>query len=218
MGVAEEFAPSSKLDVLLVGDSIVYGGNPLRQQDKIGPMLEAETGWQVWPISAGSWGMQNELAYLGRIPQAVRTSDVIVFVFNSGDFGDPSSWASEYTHPRSRPTSYLLYLAGKFRGAPAQPPSDLVVKPWADLPEAWNQFVAASRKPVLVVAYPAKAELASGCSWVPDWAKSAGAFACFGGDGQMMPEDYRDGIHPSGLGMKKLSSFIRNKVEALPKQ
>lgn len=39
---APAFTPGPALDVLLVGDSVVYGGNGYRQPDRLGPALQAQ--------------------------------------------------------------------------------------------------------------------------------------------------------------------------------
>ena len=54
---AGAFVTSAKSDVLLVG------GNPLGEVERLGPQLAKVTSQSVWPISAGSWALRNELAY-----------------------------------------------------------------------------------------------------------------------------------------------------------
>ena len=111
MGVAQPFEPSAKRDIVLVGDSIVYGGNPYRQADKLGPVMERSMpGSEVWPIGAGSWALRNELAYLAANPDVIRGADAFVFVLNSGDFQEPSVWVTDATHPRRRPVLIAPYL------------------------------------------------------------------------------------------------------------
>lgn len=111
---AGAFAPSAKaVDTLLIGDSIVLGGNPYRQQDKLGPVLSELSGVSVWPISAGSWALRNELKYLKLNQRVTRNIDRFVFVLNAEDFAGASSWACERTHPRQRPWSAALYLFRK---------------------------------------------------------------------------------------------------------
>ena len=39
---APAFAPNPLRDVLLVGDSVVYGGNAYRQLQRLGPTLQAQ--------------------------------------------------------------------------------------------------------------------------------------------------------------------------------
>ena len=97
MGSAAFEPDPRRFNILLVGDSIVLGGNPLNQSDRLGPQLEKLSGWQVWPVSAGSWALQNELAYLRTHPDVLQRVDAVAIVSNSGDFGEPSSWASPVT-------------------------------------------------------------------------------------------------------------------------
>ena len=58
MGTERPFRPSARTDILLIGDSIVYGGNPYRAEERLGPTLERVTKTTVWPIGAGSWSLQ----------------------------------------------------------------------------------------------------------------------------------------------------------------
>lgn len=194
LGVAEEFKPSSKLDVLLVGDSIVYGGNSFEQGEKLGPLLEAATGWQVWPAAAGSWALKNQLEFLDSKPHLVDGADVVVFVLNSGDFGPPSEWRSEYTHPRRKPLFYLPYLFLRYFGEsePESPPS--AVSQYDETAKAWAAFVGQADKPVVVVAYANRSEAGSHCEWVPAAFFAAGDWSCFD-PSKLGGEPFADGIH-----------------------
>ncbi|MDO6413716.1 hypothetical protein Q4F19_04905 [Sphingomonas sp. BIUV-7] len=69
MGIAAPFRPSPTApDTLLVGDSIVNGGNLYRERDKLGARLGQRLG-AVWPVGAGNWSLGNESAYLDRHPR-----------------------------------------------------------------------------------------------------------------------------------------------------
>lgn len=111
-----EFVPKhDKTDVLLIGDSIVYGGNPYRQLDRLGPQMERiSSSVQIWPISAGSWALQNELTWLETHPEVLSQIDKIYFVLNKGDFLAPSSWKCETTHPLEKPVFSLGFLIKKY--------------------------------------------------------------------------------------------------------
>lgn len=61
---AGTFKPGPWVDTLLIGDSVVLGGNPITQNDRLGAVLERAIGGRVWPVSAGSWAIRNELNYL----------------------------------------------------------------------------------------------------------------------------------------------------------
>lgn len=164
MGVAEAFQPGPGRDVLLVGDSIVLGGNPLDQSEKLGPRLTQRTGDRHWPVSAGSWALLNEVHFLKRNMDVVEKTDALVFVFNSEDFGQASSWACDITHPREYPSFALAYLIRKYviperqclTGAPPQ-----LKVPAADWKVAWREFMSDARvrdKPVDVWLYPTREE------------------------------------------------------------
>src|SRR5262249_11242049 len=53
------YLPSNEDNTLLIGDSIVQGGNPLAQREKLGPQLERLLGYPVWPVGVGGWALLN---------------------------------------------------------------------------------------------------------------------------------------------------------------
>ena len=163
---APAFTPTPARDVLLVGDSVVYGGNGYRAAERLGPTLQAQLqdgGGQVWPISAGSWTLRNALAYMRLNPQVPASVKHIVFVLNSGDFGNAaSSWACELTHPRTRPTVALWYLTNKYVHAFAPcgtVPAALKV-PDGDLAAELQAFMNQHGAKATFVLYPDKPEAA----------------------------------------------------------
>ncbi|MDR3089145.1 MAG: PT domain-containing protein, partial [Desulfobulbaceae bacterium] len=112
---AGQWTPNGRKDILLLGDSVVWGGNPINQPDKLGPQLErALDGWRVWPIAAGSWGILNEAEYLDSYPEIKAETDVLVWLVNTGDLGEKSVWKSDFDHPRRRPYSALAYVFAKY--------------------------------------------------------------------------------------------------------
>lgn len=219
------FSPSANaVDTLLIGDSIVLGGNPYRQQDKLGPVLSELYGASVWPISAGSWALRNELKYLKLNQRVTRNIDRFVFVLNAEDFAAASSWACERTHPRQRPWSAALYLfrkqvwdwddcktvAADLAVAAGDWKADL--REFLTSPEARN-------KPVSFYLYPQKKELAAAdFSEVEQYAeeillqaKTVGvsvAVYSVGRDERWGADWYADSIHPSPKGIKVLAEVI----------
>lgn len=160
MGTADPFNPGPGLDVLLVGDSIVWGGNPYRASERLAPQLEAASDAKVWPISAGSWSLVNELNYLEDHPHVVGGSDRIVFVLNNADFGTPSSWRDPLTHPRQAPISALQYGLQKYVLKQQTPPTpaELVVPDENPL-EKLTAFLDGCACEADFWIYPTKAEL-----------------------------------------------------------
>ncbi len=222
---AGSFKPDSKrFNLLLVGDSLVLGGNPLAEVERLGPQLEKLTGWQVWPISAGSWAMQNELTYLRQHLGILEKMDAIVIVSNSGDFSVPSSWASGLTHPLHHPFPGLIYLVRKYIFMPSKPlqiklENQVVLRDWQhDLHEMSQKF----KKPIFIFMYPDLLEL-------NDAVKRQSLLdskiplinAQLGGDSRIykVADDknwnetlYRDGIHPSGNGNQVLAGIFKKHI------
>ena len=98
--------PNQNPDILLIGDSVVWGGNPLNDPAKLGYCLQSIlTDFSIWSASAGSWGILNTLAYLDLHSEIWPDLEHIVWVLNSGDYGEKSHWETDLTHPRSKPWS-----------------------------------------------------------------------------------------------------------------
>jgi hypothetical protein len=208
LGVSEPFELSpTRPDILLLGDSIVLGASSLDQPERLGPVIERQTGWNVWPLSAGSWALWNELRVVERHPELLDV-DLIVIVVNDGDFDRPSEWRSEMTHPRSRPLSYAVYAVQKFMAGPT--PSGRAPFPVrrSDLRKDWAHFVSRTKARVLVVGYAAPKAPSAKCRWRPDWLVEKISFACYdvlenGGRATLV-----DGSHPNAEGNLRLARFI----------
>lgn len=219
MGVAEEFAPGPQRDVVLIGDSVVFGGNPYRQAEKLGPQLQERLGQPVWPVGAGSWALRNALTYLKLNPDVVAGADAFVFVLNSGDFAQASSWPCDRTHPRARPAIASIYLLERYAlraGDCEAIPAGMQVPP-GDWREEFKAFVAsAPGKPIRVFLYPELSEQDQrqfsrlnehGRTLVALGGESVKAYSV-GEDSRWTLAHYRDGIHPTPLGYEALAAII----------
>jgi lysophospholipase L1-like esterase len=213
MGVAAPFAPGAGMDTVLIGDSLVYGGNAYRQAEKLGPQLQHFSGGQVWPVGAGSWALANELAYLDAHPDVAQGADQFVFVLNSADLSPLSVWRSELTHPTHPALSALAYLAERVVAsrlpAPAESPAQ-VTRAWE--PD-WRRLVAAG-KPIRVVLYPTRDEAADPALWAQarqPFAQLAAPNVTFldvAKAPNWAPTRYKDSIHPTPEGMAELARVI----------
>ena len=239
------WAPNGNRDLLLLGDSLVWGGNMLRQEEKLGPLLEKKLpGWRVWPASAGSWSIANEVTYLDLHPDVESEADVIVWVVNTGDLDRPSRWSSEETHPRTRPISALVYafkkyalpwISGKLRAAPPPDPAAAPPSMPALLPETEAALHARITK--LRAEYPGRKilfVLYADQSQLPPDAEADEAFYRKFRDHLRSNLDasidivevrddprwkralYRDGIHPSGAGDDVLAEIILEHLNLAP--
>ena len=226
---SEHWQPHGQRDLLLLGDSIVWGGNPLNQIDKFGPQLqESIPQWRVWSASAGSWSVLNQIAYLDRYPDVQREVDVVVWVLNTGDLARQSSqWASDSIHPRNRPHSALWYATEKYlvprlatatsNQQPATTMPDMIAASTAD--QLHTRLVQLTGKRVLIVLYPNKTELSS---TTPHYLafrqalRSAMGSCCDWLEVREHPMWnaglYRDSIHPTPEGNRVLASLIAKQL------
>lgn len=220
------FQPSDAVDTLLIGDSIVLGGNPFTTAERLGPRLQALIGGKVWPISAGSWALRNELTYLRAHKDVVAQVDRLVFVLNSGDFGEASSWSCELTHPLSRPIFSTYYLAQRYGTSVDKcgtTPAELQVPP-GDAFQELAAFLRGTGKQVIVFLYPDKAELISQTQLqeklthhIPAL-RQAGVQHIFlvSDDSRWTPSAYKDTIHPSVQATQTLASIMADKLQQTP--
>lgn len=223
-----EFKPGPGRDVLLVGDSLVYGGNNYRQVERLGPSLARHLppGAQVWPIGAGSWSVHNELTWLMQHADVVRQVDDVVFVFNSSDLEDSgSSWRCESTHPTHAPVSVLWYSVRKhlnLEHCPDVPHGSAVPdRPWRQTMKAWLASPEVQGKRIHFVLYPYKSEFMNGRG-EPTFSSMRNLLAEIGithsldvsKSPRWNPTLFRDGIHPTAEGNEVLGQLI---AEALTK-
>ena len=217
------FAPDTKIDVLLIGDSIVLGGNPLKQSERLGPQLESISGSSIWPISAGSWALRNQLTYLSLNPGVVSEVDLVVFVLNTGDLDKASEWKCELTHPRSKPTLAMWYLFKKyvfdFKECNRDVEPDLVIEN-GDLQSELKKYLLAMGSKTHFILYPDKPQVTDPSLWktaskpLRDFLQAAGArhVADLMASGNWNPSLYRDGIHPTAAGNAELAAFIHSAI------
>ncbi len=220
---APEFKPNDTLvDTLLIGDSVVLGGNPYKQADRLGPQLQKIRGGNVWPISAGSWGLRNELIYLNLHPDVVAAVDELIFVLNSGDFAEASSWACEETHPRSYPIYATGYVIKKYIynwSSCGIAPADLKVPlgDWKSELKKLLQSKLIKNKKVSFFLYPDKNEFTNEALLLERLESHAIELVNSGANkvysvsrdqrwtGKLL---YKDGIHPSVYGTEVLARII----------
>jgi hypothetical protein len=215
MGTERPFRPGRGL--LLVGDSVVNGGNPLRHSERLGPALERRTGVTVWPISAGSWGLQNEVTWLNDNPEVVAGVGRIALVLNSRDFDKPSSFRTDYTHPRERPFPALPYILKRYAVGftPEATPADLEVRK-TDALALLAEF--ASRHPVDVFLHPDQTELDRGCQWTPSQIRLIPGVTlhCIDTEAGWDRSNYYDEIHPTASGVQNLAAIIAAELKSNP--
>jgi hypothetical protein len=216
MGAAEPFAPTQATDVVLIGDSLVYGTSAYRQTQRLGPALQTLSGVTVWPIGAGSWSVANELAWLNTNPDVVASADRLVFIVNYADIQAGSVWKSDLTHPRHHPVSALAYLAGKkFFNPPSDDPRFGEEGP---VLAQWREFTARYGRRIDVILYPNKvmltdpAKLKAYRDRLALLAAPNVVFHDLTRDPRWTPDDYMDSIHPKAGSMIKVARFANEEL------
>jgi hypothetical protein len=114
--------PADELRVLVVGDSIVNGGTLLDDKDLATTILQSELTKKlnrkviVGNVGAGSWGPENQLAYLKRF--GFFGAQVVVFVWSQHDVGDVPEFDPNLTkrkdYPASKPFCALSELLDRY--------------------------------------------------------------------------------------------------------
>jgi hypothetical protein len=230
MGTAADWSPAGKPGVLLIGNSIVMGGNPYDQAQKLGPLLQGLLGSSVtvWPIGVGGWTEVNETIYLERNSDVARSAGFFVWIVMRGGLSQLSSWRGEYVFPSHRPLSAAWYGLRRYLlpyvitpGANELPPQG------APTTQNLKQFeseiatlsVAAGRTvPGILVLYPGEADLRearSGGEWLAERTAIEQLASRYGvkildlsKQQEWTGDVYRDGTHPTIDGNRLLARII----------
>ncbi|MDY7012271.1 MAG: SGNH/GDSL hydrolase family protein, partial [Cyanobacteriota bacterium] len=86
--------PPNTFRVLMTGDSVLNGGNPITQTKTLSELLEAQLSEsrktvEVLNASAGSWGIGNQLGYLRKF--GLLDSDILILQIGTHDLTQPTS-------------------------------------------------------------------------------------------------------------------------------
>ena len=218
LGVAEPFRYTPD-GLLLVGDSVVYGGAPLDQAMHIGPLLKQATGRPVWPVAAGGWALDNELQMVLAHRDLLRTP-TIVWISNTGDFGAKNGWANPVQYPSHKPVSALFYALRRT----VLKPRDVVDSP--ESPEAtrrWRMdlqnFLDTYHGRLIWVFYPKKDELSvhqERFLLLRQMLQGRAKIIDLNGISSWGLQDYRDPIHPNAQGDRLLANVIANNLREQP--
>lgn len=116
MGIAADFRPGQRTDILLVGNSVVSGGNAYDQPDKLTSRLQDRLGANcaVWPVAAGAWTTVNAVQFLQLNSDLAEKSDFFIWQFMTAQMDHANPWMSEARTPTSRPIWAAGYVLRKF--------------------------------------------------------------------------------------------------------
>lgn len=98
--------PQGTFRILMVGDSVLNGGNPTDQTQIVTELLEAKIealgrSAEVLNASAGSWGIGNQLGYLQEF--GTFESDAVILQIGTHDLTQPTSTSDRVGHDPSYP-------------------------------------------------------------------------------------------------------------------
>lgn len=139
----------SELRVLVIGDSVINGGNPTDQAELGTELLKSalqelhDGPVVVGHVSAGSWGPMNARAYLHEFGWF--DADALVMVWSDHDAWDVPTYAplNPLTHPTDRPVSalvqgltrYLPKLYKRYFASATAPPVEMLELPEPKRPQ-----------------------------------------------------------------------------------
>ena len=244
MPIATEFTSSEHPNALLIGNSIVFDGNPYKQPEKLTPILQHALGdkLRIWPIAAGGWTQENEIAYLKKYPAPLNNADYIVWEYMSGGLSGPTPWAGEYTWPTQKPViaswyvfwRYLYPLLLSTMSVHARPDTQTVELPVngpADRSNArmFQELLEGVRRHSdhkirgFIWLYPSRSELMTahaGMEWLPERAtiedigrESGVRITDLSKTAEWTENLYRpDGVHPTPEGNHVLAKFLAQEI------
>lgn len=231
MGNPENWTPAKHPNVLLIGNSVVLGGLPYNQEDKLGPLLERALGdgAVVWSAAAGGWTNVNEMAYLDRNRDVIDNADAVVWEFMSGGLSAPSKWPGYYVFPDYKPLLLTPYIVGKYvlprfggkvvNDSGALPPTGETDRVNLQRFRAMAASIAKSRK-LVIFMYPSADELRDQAAWAQAVAPIVEtckmlALSCIDLAKEAIWTDglYRDGVHPTVEGNKALAGRIAEALQ-----
>lgn len=154
--------------VLLVGDSVVYGGNPYSESDRlVHAVQKLMPNAKVWSLAAGGWAIRNQLAWLEDNADVVNRMNDVVLVINSTDLvPEATMWGCESTHPTQRPWLAAVYYLNKMLKwedcSEGKPGLHIPKGDWQGRLRQWIAQTLAAGVRVQFVLYPNRAELEAG--------------------------------------------------------
>ncbi len=232
MPTADPWAPVGRFNVMLIGNSIVMGGNPLDQKDKLAPQISKDMGphYAIWPLAIGGWTNVNEMVYLQRNPDVAKATNFFIWEYMPGGLSGLSAWRGDYVFPRQRPLWASWYVFRKYvlpkflpiNTSELPPKGTLVRNHQADF-DAWVAELSKTsglEHPGVVFLYPEKKDLLDSrhaVEWLPErkilediCAKYRLKLVDVAKDPAWNESLYRDGTHPTPQGNVVLARILAN--------
>jgi len=237
MPIARNYRHTDAIDVPVIGNSIIMGGNSYKQKDKVPPLLQNALGneFNIWPVAVGGWSNVNQAVYLKRHPDVVDNTDLFVWEVMQGGFSQPARWTSEYVFPTQRPKFALWYFTRRYLlpmfidfNMSELPPVGAAKQINLNMIEGQLQKLcqaSGKRHPGLFFLYPDKKQLEAaraGQEWLPD-RKAVEMLAIkynldiidMSKNMAWSSEHYREGTHPTELGNQLIARTLADALRLL---
>jgi hypothetical protein len=205
--------------ILIVGDSVVEGGNRVDQDDTLIAQLRCLTDQSLYAAACHGWSLGNELAVLQSLPgweQARR----LVFVLNTGDFDTIEPAPTQLSFPTRYPALFSLWLLGrKLYRDPRfgqlvgwRPPQRFNSALREQVLADFAQVLARFEGDVVVLRYPQRGEDPGSEPYYGQLIAAAGSHRTrlldLAGRADWGDACYLDHIHPNPRGIKVLAQCI----------
>lgn len=204
---------------LIIGDSVVEGGNRVDQSQTLIAQLRALTDQPVYAAACHGWSLGNELAVLQRLPrwdQARR----LIFVLNTGDFDTIETAPTQHSFPTRYPVLFTLWLVkrklyrdprfGRLLGW--RPPQRFNPAVREAVLAEFSRVLASFAGDVLLVRYPQLGEDPVAEPYFGQLIAAAGSHRTtlldLAGRADWGPDCYLDHIHPNPRGISVLARCI----------
>ncbi|MBY6243400.1 WcaI family glycosyltransferase [Methylosinus sp. Sm6] len=237
MPLAQDWKPGGAIDALLIGNSIVMGGNPYKQPEKLVAQIQSRLGARstVWPIAVGGWNQPNEVAYLDRRPEIVRAAGYVAWEYMAGGLSSASAWRGEYVFPTQRPVSAAWYALRRYAipwlvpgtlASELPPRGNAENAHAADFDRMLHDLAASTRsdRPGFIWLYPSQEQLRMarrGEEWLPERAlietmarRNGLRIVDVAAKIEWNESHYRDGLHPNVEGNRMLGSILAAEIAA----
>ena len=226
---------STRKKVLGLGDSVIYGGVQIDQDDIATSLFTKETGIQMLNISAGSWGPDNCAAYLKE--KGTFGASAMFLVVSSHDAHDnidhqPVVGVSESYPDKNYPFAYAelfgRYLLPRiFKKKKDESPDQKVLDGVGihKNGKAFNPGFAQLKEiadschiPYIIYLHADREEFDNHKyneqgDEIIKWAKANNVKLIKELDYKFTADDYRDGIHMSKSGQRKLADIMKKVIK-----
>lgn len=225
---------STKLHVLGLGDSVLYGGTQTDQDSLATSLFTKDTGIQMLNISAGSWGPDNCAAYLKEY--GLFNAKALFLLVSSHDAYDNMDFQPTVGHHPSYPDKqyasawqeilcryiYPQFIKPYLHPSSNDPDPDQKVlqgihksgKEFNSGFEELRKIAQAAKIPFIICLHADKFELQSKCyneqgQEIIQWAADHNIPLVKDMDYGITDKDYRDDIHINAHGQKKLTEIMK---------